>query len=58
MIRVLHVLSSLGGGVGSMLYSYYTHLNRDIIQFDFIVHGEKLECLKKNFEKWVRRYIM
>jgi glycosyltransferase involved in cell wall biosynthesis len=51
MIRVLHVLSSLGGGVGSMLYSYYTHLNRDIIQFDFIVHGEKTGMLEEEFRE-------
>jgi hypothetical protein len=57
MIRVLHVLSSLGGGgVESMLYNYYTHLNRDIIQFDFIVHGEK--CLRINSKKWNPIFIM
>ena len=50
MIRVLHVLSSLGGGgVESMLYNYYTHLNRDEIQFDFIVHGEKVGMLEEKF---------
>lgn len=50
MIRVLHVLSSLGGGgVESMLYNYYTHLNRDEIQFDFIVHGEKVGILEEKF---------
>jgi glycosyltransferase involved in cell wall biosynthesis len=51
MIRVLHVLSSLGGGVGSMLYNYYTHINRNIIQFDFIVHGEKIGMLEDKFRK-------
>jgi len=52
MIRVLHVLSSLGGGgVESMLYNYYTHLNRDIIQFDFIVHGEKIGMLEEKFRE-------
>jgi len=50
MIRVLHVLSSLGGGgVESMLYNYYTHLYRDEIQFDFIVHGEKVGILEEKF---------
>lgn len=51
MIRVLHVLSSLGGGVGSMLYNYYIHINRDVIQFDFIVHGEKSGMLENKFKK-------
>jgi hypothetical protein len=51
MIRVLHVLSSLGGGgVESMLYNYYIHMNRDIIQFDFIVHGNKIGILEDKFK--------
>lgn len=41
MVRVLHILSSLGaGGVEMCLYNYYTHMDRDRIHFDFAVHGD------------------
>ncbi len=46
------MLSSLGGGgVQKMLYNYYTHMNRDIIQFDFIVHGEKVGMFEEKFRE-------
>ncbi len=39
MKRILHVLGTLDrGGTESMLMSHYRHINRDIMQFDFIVH--------------------
>lgn len=42
-IRILHVLSALdAGGVETMLYQYYTHLDTQRVQFDFIVYSEKI----------------
>lgn len=50
MIRVLHVLSSLdGGGVERMLYNYYTHMDRSIVRFDFVVHDSKIGMLEEEF---------
>lgn len=38
MIRVLHIVSSLGvgGGVMSVIMNYYRHIDRDQVQFDFL----------------------
>ncbi len=38
MIRVLHELSALdGGGVAKLLYDYYSHMDKEIIHFDFLI---------------------
>ena len=38
-IRVLHVVGSMGqGGIQSFLISLYRHINRDCVQFDFLIH--------------------
>ena len=51
-IRILHVLSSLGsGGVETMLYRYYTHLDTRRIQFDFIVYSETEGILEPIFSE-------
>lgn len=39
-IRVLHVCGALAGGVGSVLMSYYRHIDRSAVQFDFLTHSE------------------
>ena len=51
MIRVLHIVFSLevGGGVQQLLLNYYTHINRDSITFDFIVHDKTIGELEKHF---------
>lgn len=42
MIKVLHMFTTLdNGGVESFLFNYYSHMNLNEIQFDFIVPGEK-----------------
>lgn len=47
MIKILHVVSSLGGGgVESMLYNYYLHMDRSKIRFDFIAHGSSVGSLE------------
>lgn len=41
MIKVIHLFTTLdNGGVESFLYNYYSHMNRESIQFDFIVAGD------------------
>ena len=48
MIRVLHILPTLNvcGGIENFVMNYYRHINREDVQFDFLVH--KLE--KDNFK--------
>ena len=41
MIRVLHVVTYMGrGGLETMLMNYYRHMDRNKIQFDFLVHRD------------------
>ena len=40
-IRVLHIVTYMGrGGLETMLMNYYRHINRDKVQFDFLVHRD------------------
>ena len=40
-IRVLHVVTYMGrGGLETMLMNYYRHIDRNKIQFDFLVHRD------------------
>lgn len=40
-IRILHVVTYMGrGGLETMLMNYYRHIDRDKVQFDFLVHRE------------------
>lgn len=42
IIRVLHVVTSLNrGGIETMLMNHYRNINRDRIQFDFLVHRKE-----------------
>lgn len=42
MIRVLHILGGLhAGGMESMIMNYYRYLNREKIQFDFLVFSDR-----------------
>ena len=39
MIRILHVVTKMGyGGLEAMLMNYYRYIDREQIQFDFLVH--------------------
>lgn len=53
MIRVLQIIPSLedGGGVQKRLLDNYLNMNRDEIQFDFIVHGKEVGELEAVVEK-------
>lgn len=40
-IRVLHVVTYMGrGGLETMLMNYYRHIDRNRVQFDFLVHRD------------------
>lgn len=40
-IRILHIVTYMGrGGLETMLMNYYRHIDREKIQFDFLVHRE------------------
>ncbi len=41
MIRILHIVTYMGrGGLETMIMNYYRHMDRDQIQFDFLVHRD------------------
>ncbi|MFP3510712.1 glycosyltransferase [Peribacillus sp. SIMBA_075] len=43
-VKVLHVLFDLGsGGVETMLYNYYSTMDRNIVHFDFLIHSDSQE---------------
>ena len=47
-IRVLHVLGGLDvGGAESRIMDIYREIDRNKVQFDFLVHTEKKVFLKK-----------
>lgn len=49
MIKILHVIASLGGGgVQKMLFNYYFGMDNSDITFDFVVHGEKEGILESS----------
>lgn len=51
MIRVVHVLGNLSvGGVESFIMSIYRQMDREKIQFDFIVHRLENEAYRKEIE--------
>lgn len=40
-IRILHVVTYMGrGGLETMLMNYYRHIDRDLVQFDFLTHRD------------------
>lgn len=44
MIRVLHVLGGLNrGGAESMVMNLYRNIDREKIQFDFIIHTKEIQ---------------
>lgn len=41
-IRVLHIVTNMNrGGLETMLMNYYRHIDRNKVQFDFLVHREE-----------------
>ena len=52
MIRVVHVLGDFSvGGVESFIMSVYRRMDRDKIQFDFIVHNLENDAYRKEIEE-------
>ena len=50
VIRVLHVLGGVGlGGAESRIMDLYRQMNRDEIQFDFLVHSSNVNLRKPEF---------
>lgn len=42
LIRVLHIVTYMGrGGLETMLMNYYRHIDRNKVQFDFLVHRQE-----------------
>lgn len=40
-VRILHIVTYMGrGGIETMLMNYYRHIDRNKIQFDFLVHRD------------------
>lgn len=40
-IRILHIVTYMGrGGLETMIMNYYRHIDRNCVQFDFLVHRE------------------
>lgn len=52
MIRVLHIVTSLSAsGVPSVLYSFYSHMDRSKVKFDFVaIPSEVEQTYKAKFE--------
>jgi len=51
VIRVLQVFTRLGrGGAESMIINYYRNIDRNKIQFDFLVHREREDEIENTFE--------
>lgn len=53
MIRVLHIVSSLGvgGGVMSVIMNYYRHIDREKVQFDFLSFRETTNTYASEIEE-------
>lgn len=51
-IKVAHVIGmAINGGTESLWINYYKNINRDLIQFDFLVESESKLINKKEIEK-------
>ena len=51
MLRILHVVTDMGcGGLETMLMNYYRKIDRDNLQFDFLVHRETREFYDDEIE--------
>lgn len=50
-VRVLQVVTYMGrGGLESMLMNYYRHIDRDEVQFDFLVHRQERAAFDDEIE--------
>ena len=57
-IRILHVLGSTNlGGAESRIMDLYRHIDREKIQFDFLVHSTKEGFFEPETDNWEGIYI-
>lgn len=51
MIKVLHIMSSIGtaGGVQSLVWNYYKHMDENVTKLDFAVFNRKMDGFEKGF---------
>ena len=50
MIKVLHVVSAVGGGgIERMLLNYYKYMDRNEVSFDIVAHKENSKLLENDF---------
>lgn len=50
-VRVLHVLTTMNqGGAETMMMNYYRHIDREQVQFDFLVHREEIGAYENEIE--------
>ena len=51
LIRILQVVTHMErGGLESMLMNYYRHIDREKVQFDFLVHRQERAALYDEIE--------
>lgn len=51
-VRVLQVIGlACGGGVESVIMNYYRNIDKDKVQFDFVVHKNPLKSFVDEAEK-------
>lgn len=50
-VRILHIIGNVcGGGVEAVVMNYYRYVNRDNVQFDFVVNGYEKSLLDSEVE--------
>ena len=56
--RILHIVTYMGrGGLETMLMNYYRHINREKVQFDFLVHRDFEADMIQKYCNWVEKFI-
>lgn len=51
IIRILHVLTTMNqGGAETMVMNYYRHIDRNKLQFDFLLHREEIGVYENEIE--------
>ena len=52
-VRILHILGNTQlGGAESRIMDLYRHMDRSVVQFDFVVHSKKKDILMKKSGSW------
>lgn len=52
MIRVLHIVTTMNrGGLETMIMNYYRNIDRDNLQFDFLVHTNEISSYEDEIQR-------